>query len=261
MGETTALAAEPGARAVDAGERLGGEHTAVPGREWKEWTDLDALKFFGLYKGVVLTIPYFFCDAPTGRRDVDVQRMQANAAFRLALPVEVHVAAVARGLERSLGGRSLACLHLRAEKTYEREFRESVTVAGVRALFAILEADSTLEASRHAIYIAAGRLPNRIRRLLEGELKYVVFQKDDFLPDTWLPPELSNPELLSYKAAAVDFGVCERAAAVFVGTRRSSFSVLLAGQRLLADPATPCLDYDSGPICPKPWQCSWYCAT
>eukprot|EP00929_Paragymnodinium_shiwhaense_P046965 TRINITY_DN23862_c0_g1_i3.p1 TRINITY_DN23862_c0_g1~~TRINITY_DN23862_c0_g1_i3.p1 ORF type:complete len:326 (-),score=34.27 TRINITY_DN23862_c0_g1_i3:55-1032(-) len=219
----------------------------APCRQLRDWTDEDTTAFFQRYRGVLLTIPYFFCDRKADFASSNAERILANSAFRWSPLVQNLIAKVIWGLTRS-AHKSIVSLHLQEESVYN--------VRPTMQLKSDLERlQPLIDPTTHSFYVAAGVVSNATMRML-ASLGYEVFTKHDFLPRGWVRPEFFPH--LPYLAAAVDFGVTEWTP-LHIGPSWSSFDRMLAAVRLAFSPELLTVGFEAGAICPDQCLCGWYC--
>eukprot|EP00747_Dinoflagellata_sp_TGD_P154423 gnl/TRDRNA2_/TRDRNA2_177498_c0_seq3.p1 gnl/TRDRNA2_/TRDRNA2_177498_c0~~gnl/TRDRNA2_/TRDRNA2_177498_c0_seq3.p1 ORF type:complete len:469 (+),score=42.22 gnl/TRDRNA2_/TRDRNA2_177498_c0_seq3:171-1409(+) len=230
----------------------------TPHRAWKTWTDVDAIRHFQLYEGVLLTVPYFFCDKASGRPGVDFERMQASAALRWSRHVESLIETVVTTVKERAAGKIPACVHLRLESIYEiagmgggRELAARLSKAMDR-----VQTAGWLHPYKNVLYVATGHLGLKLRKMIATQYGYSIFTKDDVLPSNWQDQRWAS--FLPYVATAVDFGTCA-SFPIHVGDHGSSFDKFIAAERTTNMVGLLTVGYDSKPLCPNACQCSWYC--
>merc|ERR1712046_198305 len=114
---------------------------------------------YGAYKGLLLTVPNWFCDDDSSIRNINAGRAHAAAAFRWATPVQALVSSVVAQLKTVAGSKTIACIHLRFEFLYKKLYMEPANdLNKLKTIMYALEQKGCVRAERHILYIAAGEL-------------------------------------------------------------------------------------------------------
>ncbi|CAF1564776.1 unnamed protein product [Didymodactylos carnosus] len=221
-------------------------------RPWKTWTDTRTINFIAKYPGVLLTTPYFFCDAYD--KKTESYRLEANSVFRWSPWLNRTITNIYRSIRQTYHHQKIVSIHMRFEPIYgviARAYIDRLT-----AIADYLRAHG-YDHRKCILFLAGGNINEQMITVLRSHHHYTIVRKEQFLPRDWEPPLWSK--YLSMKASAIDFELCVLSD-LFVGTSESSFSMLVAAQRKMSHKIQLSYDYaNRSEMCLHNKPCFYYC--